>query len=257
MLASTAVARAYREAAIKAIGTTPTDDENDEGLSRLNGFLFSLFGAEIGENLSDWQVPAAQRTSTAPANNVALPYPANLASTYQQYAPANYPDTDVSNPPPNSRVIWRGAAPTTVYFPEYPADGARMSVADTGATAELTLSGNGRMIGGAASVVLPAPVAAATWFYRADLGNWIPLAALALTDELPLPSEFDDLAITGTAIRLTALDEIDPRSGTMMIHDRLMKRCAERYHQPGTIVYGGEQLRMSGQEYSVYAGRQW
>jgi hypothetical protein len=97
-----------------------------------------------------------------------------------------------------------------------------------------------------------------TLFYRADLASWLPIAPLTLSDVTPLPTEFDDLLVAGTAIRLTALDEISPQSGTMFIYDRLMQRLKQRYFQPGTMAPNAEALRHTQQPYQrAWAGPGW
>ena len=259
MLASEAIARAYREAAIKPIGTVPSLDEYTEGLDRLNGFLDSLFGAEIGANLSDVQVPTVQRTASQSAANVNLPFPNNLTDFDQVYSPPESTSLGAVAVAPNSRILWRGTTDTTVYLPQYPQDGARIAVVNTGASANLTLDGNGRRIAGANTATrLPAD-SNIVYFYRADLGEWTALTQLSLTGSLPLPAEFDRLAICGTAISLTALDEIKPTSGTMFSYERLLRRAKERYFQREQVAQGGQYLVPSDQSFEAGwdVGRQW
>lgn len=246
MLAQAAVERAYREAAIKRIGDVPTVDEYNEGLDRLNGFLDSLFGAEIGALLTDVQVPIIQRTTDNPNADFNQPFPLNLSSFDQPSGALEANTVDQYVLAPNSRVLWRGTSNTTVFLPQYPGDGARVSVVNTGATATLTLDGNGRRIAGANTATFTANI---TYFYRADLGEWIALAPLSLTTTLPLPAEFHRLIICGTAISLTALDEINPTTGTMFMYERLLKRCKERYFQRQAVTPGGQYLVESDQAY--------
>lgn len=250
MLASEAIARAYREAGIKPIGTQPTLDEYAEGLDRLNGFLDSLLGAEIGTTLIDVQVPLVQRTASKPQANVNLTFPNNLTDFDQLPSPLESSTTETVALAPNSRVLWRGTTATTLYFPQYPQDGARMAIVNTGATATLTLDGNGRRISGANTAARLLTDANVTYFYRADLGEWQAIPeALALTSTLPLPSTFDRLVICGTAISLTALDEIKPTSGTMFSYERLLKRAKERYFQREQVSMGGQFLPPTLQSY--------
>jgi len=260
MLASRIIERAYREAAIKAIGDGLSQNENAEGLDRLNGFIASLFGGEIGQLLSDWQVPAKLRTAPLSANNLALPFPQNTTSIDQPYVATGdpVPLRDLY-PPANSRVLWGGTTATEVYLPEYPSDGARMEFVNVGSTATLTVQGNGRRVNGGASLTFASGGVPVLLFYRADLGNWLPIATLGLNDECPLPAEFDDLLVAGTAIRLTALDEINPQSGTMFIYDRLLKRCSQRYRQPASQAYDSLALTPSEQPYEGWGrdGRLW
>lgn len=249
MLASDAISRAYREAAIKPIGTIPSVDEFNEGLDRLNGFLFSLLSEEIGEKLSDVQVPNNLRATAQSANPINIAYPDNIGNFHQPFSPGEAAEPTVYNLAPNSRVIWRGTTAATVYLPEYPSDGCRIGFADVGSTAALTINANGRKIEGAATKVVASGASPAEWFYRADLGEWIVLRNLELTDSLPLPQGFDRLLICGTAIALTGLDEINPTTGTMTTYTRLLKLCKSRYAQAGMTTGGGENVPSSVQAF--------
>jgi hypothetical protein len=259
MLASRAVERAYREAAIKAVGEGLFQAEFEEGLDRLNGFISSLFGGEIGQNLIDWQVPGGLRSAVSPSNNLALPYPQNLSVAGQPFAPQESPNASYPfYPPSNVRVVWGGQQPAEVYLPEYPHDGARIELVNAGSAAALTVLGNGRRIDGGASLTFASTDSPHMLFYRADLANWLPIRQLTLTDTVPLPPEFNDLLVAGTAIRLTALDEINPQSGTMFIYERLMQRLKQRYFQPGTQAPNADSLRPSMQPYwQGWAGPGW
>lgn len=258
--ASRLIERAYREAAIKALNSGGLSQaEYDEGLDRLNGFLASMFSAEIGQELHDWQFPATLRTAPLNANNLPLPFPQNLSIVNQTETPMEQADpTRSAYPPPNCRVLWGGTAPATLYLPQYPTDGARMEFVNVGSTATLSVLGNGRLVDGAATLTFAETSDPITLFYRADRGEWRPVAPLALGDESPLPAEFDDLLVAGTAIRLTALDEISPQSGTMFIYDRLLKRAQQRYRQPGHTAYDSAALRPSEQVNNLwYQSRPW
>lgn len=244
MLASQIVERAYREAAIKAIGEPLSAGEYQEGLDRLNGFIMSLFGGEIGQVLKDWPVPDPNPARAA--NHIHLPYPLNLDSGQQPGAPVVSPLSEsVFHPPANSRVLWAGTSAGVLNMPLSPVDGTRMAFVSVGATAALTISGNGRMVNGSPSVPFNPGDPPRLFFYRADLADWVPVAVLGLSDPHPLPPEFDELLVAGTAIRLTALDEISPQSGTMFIFDRLMARLKQRYYQPGTAAPNVIPLRSS------------
>jgi hypothetical protein len=259
MLASRAVERAYREAAIVRLGATLSTEEYEEGLERLNGFLSSLFGSEIGQTLQDWQVPANLRTAPYISNNIALPFPQNLTVSGQPFSPQDFPNALVPfYPPANVRVVWGGSEPTNLYLPEYPTDGARMEFVNAGSSAILTVLGNGRRIDGGDSLQFEPTDGTLLLFYRADLASWLPIGQLQLTDDVPLPAEFDELLVAGTAIRLTALDEIPPQSGTMFIYDRLLARCKQRYFQPGILAPNLDGVRQTEQPYNrAWAGRGW
>ena len=156
--------------------------------------------------------------------------------------------------PANTRIVWGGTADTTIYLPEYPGDGARLALASVGATATLTLNANGRLIEGATTKTIPTTTTGGEWFYRADTANWVALAPLALDSDSPLPATFDRLLVTGTAIALTALDEIKVSSGTMFTYERLLKLCKHRYAQRANTTYGGQNLPQTDQAYDTFGG---
>jgi hypothetical protein len=258
MLAQAAVERAYREAAIKRIGDVPTVDEYTEGLDRLNGFLDSLFGAEIGRLLTDVQVPLVQRTASQPSAAFHQPFPNSLSNVDQPIGALEQLSTPEYVVPPNSRILWRSTVPERVFLSQNPEDGARVAVVDTGSTADIILDGNGRRVNSTNTVTLQPGFPPITYFYRADLANWIPLAQLTLTDNLPLPAEFNRLVICGTAISLTALDEIKPTEGTLFMFNRLLRRCNERYLQRQAVSPGGQDLVNADQAFEYGLGlRSW
>lgn len=231
--ATTIIQAAYREGNLIPVGKQPTSDEVAEALPRLNKYVQGVFGYEMGENLRDWLFPGKQRTAPVQANYPQFPLTkGSLASAQPQY------------PPTNSRIIF-GSVSGTLYFPENPDDGARMAVAqgsgagDSGTVgAMLTLDGNGRTIEGADTLVLTAPVAARQWLYRADLADWIVVQDMLATDQMPFPSELDDLWICTLAIRLaprygkTTAPETAKCAGTMMA------KLKARYRQAAVTTYG-------------------
>lgn len=217
--ARTIITDAYREVNIIPIGTDPTDAEFAEGLRRLNVYIDSLFGMDLGEFMQDWPLT---KLWTAPE------FRATPLGRFDTDLPAEVRPY----PPLNARIITNLAQAKTVYLYPEPIDGARLAVADIGSTAELTISGNGRRISGAASLTyIPSPSVTRQWFYRADKGEWTEIVELGLDDELFFPSEFDDLFVTGLAIRLA------PRSGqragqeTIAANIRAGKKLKRRYAQ--------------------------
>jgi hypothetical protein len=132
-----------------------------------------------------------------------------------------------------------------------------MSWVDNGSTAPVTLNGNGRKIEGAYTVQGLPGGPPGTWFYRADQANWQLLEAMTLFNSTPLPPEFDDLFVTGLAIRLTALDEVAPKPGTTEAYSRILKRAQQRYKQRGAGTYGGQNLVNSYQSTDYEDGRRW
>jgi len=183
---------AYRESGIVATGEEPDADMMDEGLRRLNTLYKGLFGAELGENLTPVNYGQSGLTN-------------NFAKNEDRSS-----DIDSTYVPSNSRIIFNIGAPTTLFLPPNPRDGARLGVIDNGgnlASFNVTINANGRKIENSSTVVLNTNSVNQEWFYRADLGNWAKVIDLVEGDPSPLPSEFDDLLVTMLTIR------INPRHG--------------------------------------------
>jgi hypothetical protein len=219
--AGTIVDRCFRENNLLAIGKTPSAAQAAEALTYLNSLIKSMLGTDEGELLLDWPVPyAGTKNSRWPL------YPQN---------PAN-PSYVYDGPPANVRLLISTAEPFTVYFPNTPPDGARMAlvnVATDFTTYPVTLSGNGRLIEGAQSLLLDTnPTGPLLWLYRADLANWIELAfPLAATDEVPFPDSFDDFWCALLAVRIAPIYGKEPNVITAGIAQNGMKQFKARYAQ--------------------------
>lgn len=248
---------AYREGNLISIGTVPTTNELAEALDRLNAVIKSVYGEEMGENFADWPVPLPQHTAPIAANAPQLPYPqGNDVSLYGSTLLSATSNAFTPYPPKNSRVVWGGVT-TTVYFPEAPDDGSRMSVVqgsgagDSGAPGQvLTLDGNGRTIQTAKTQVLTDPVSPAEWLYRADIGDWVLIATLALTDTPPFPSSFDDLWVSFLAIRLAPRYGKTTSPETAATYKRMLGKLKSRYRQAGITIYKSGDIPDSFQSYS-------
>lgn len=237
-IASVLIASAYREGNLISVGGSPTTAEAAEALTLLNNFIGALFGTELGEHLSDWLVPAPQRTGTVAARFPLLPATNDPPSEVYLY------------PPGNSRIISHITTATTVYFPEQPNDGARMGFVQRGATATITLSGNGKTIEAATTkAILAATLTPLKWLYRADTGNWVALATLVSSDESPLPVEFDDLLICGLNIRLAPRNGKDPLNATVARYTDMLKKLKTRYKQPTAAAGSGGDIPGTAQTY--------
>lgn len=225
-LVSEILAQSFREANFVAVGASPTVAELAEALPRLNTFIGSLFGNELGELFYDWYVPSL----TNPPSPLRVPLVPGGASE---------PTVSWKYPPQNVRIVTKLTTVDTLYFPAFPSDGARMFYVNVGATATLTLSGNGRLIEGAATLTdTPSNLHSRSWFYRADLGNWIRLKTLISSDEVPLPVEFDDLLIKGMAIRMAPRYGVKDIDQVILVgYADMLSRLKKRYKQAVAMPY--------------------
>lgn len=253
MLASEIITAAMREGNTLQVGTTPTDSELSEALGRLNGLIRSLFGHGISEELTDWMVPGALRTSPVAADYPQLPIP--MTQDALMMGSMAMPDATVEvwpYPPQCSRIVVGIKSAATVYFPEQPSDGARMGVVSAPAhSATLTLDGNGRYIDSAATATFLAGATGKEWLYRADIASWMTCTDLALTSDSPLPPDFDDLLICGLALRLSPRLGFEPKSNTKETFTALLSNLATRYTQARRTVFGAENIPNTYQGFPV------
>lgn len=182
-LISSIIADAYRESNLIALGREPTAGQVTEGLRLLNALFSAVLGDEAGEGLRDW-----------PLGNYGREIADTALTEYQR-----------AHPPINHRLIAVNDEAITVYLTPAPQDGSRMSILDPFgrlATAPVVLDANGRTIDGTATKTLDTNGLATEWFYRADLGDWVTVTPKLETDEMPFPSDFDNLWMIMLAIRL-------------------------------------------------------
>lgn len=238
--ASEIIVQTFREGRFTAPEGSTLQEEMQEALPRLNGLLFALVGLELGEHYRDWPVPPG-RTSTVAARYPRAPLAEDLTSA--QY----------TNPPPNVRILASNTSALTVYFPQEPQDGARMAYADVGATADVTLDGNGRLIQGVPSILGQGGFR--KWLYRADQGNWICLDTLQMDDTSPLPPEFDDLLICGLVMRLSPRFGKEPSPILTGRYDDMLRRLKLRYKQSEQVPASDASLGVDAA--NVQSPRPW
>lgn len=207
------ITQAYREGNINGISVVPTDPQKAEGLARLNAVISSVLGFEVGEELTDWYVG----TENVQADPV-----------------ISWPESRWTRPVDNVRLLLNAGTAQTLFLPSKPSDGARIqaiSLLGNADTVVYTLDANGMHIEGASSLVLTEADLPRVWFFRADLANWVPIASLAIDDEMPYPSEFDDCFITMLAMRLNPRygRTMDGQSGSWM--ERSLRQLRARYRQ--------------------------
>ena len=214
------IVQAFREPNFTPIGHTSTAEEMTESIPRLNNVLFALFGKELGEEFRDWPVPTAWPVAQEQRHPL-TPLTETTSTTPWAY------------PPQNMRILLSITDPRTIYFPAYPSDGAQMMLVDVGSTNNPTLNGSGRMIEGALTLTAtPAALNGRRWFYRADLSNWVKLEKIVdANTQLPLPEEFDDLFVTGLAIRLAPRFGIEIAPSIAERHADMLARITARYKE--------------------------
>lgn len=211
----------FRELNLLSVKEAVVPGQEAEALELLNTFLNSLYGVELGEFSLDWPVPPS---TTAPV----------LSNFPQRPVNKNLPADVWPFPPGNVRLLLNLKADTKIFLPQAPDDGARIQIVNIGpaTTFKLTLDGNGRLVdGGTTFTDLPSALTGVNLLYRADLGDWIDVKNMVLTDFSPLPAVYDDLLAIGVAIRL------GPRYGRAVSKEsagrflQLVKRLKAQYRQ--------------------------
>lgn len=183
-LISVILADAYRETNILPLGKDLTASQTAEALRLLNNIFYGIAGNEQGENFQDFPLGNFGRQQLDRID---------LSSLY------------FSNPPINRRLLALNEAAMTVYMPVQPIDGSRIAVRDPFsrlAAFPVTLDGNGRTVGSAATQLLNTDGLDRIYFYRADKGDWVQVTEKVEADEMPFPREFDDMFTILLALRL-------------------------------------------------------
>lgn len=234
------IVRAWRADNLIPIGKSPTAAELVESLGQFQSFIDSLFGNDIGNLLSGWEVPPSPTSS----------YPSRFP-LYPEDPSANYSDAvNVwSNPPANVRLITNAGIGVPVYFPPTPSDGAQMALVNVGAdfaTTPLTLDGNGRLIEGLPQLVISAALSAPIgWFFRGDLASWVRVTQFTLDSPSPLPTTFDDFLVSAMAVWVSGPNGVSSPPDVMNRAKRghtLLKTTYAQY-QPGVTMPGAFRMQ--------------
>lgn len=213
------IEQAYREANIVPIGKSPSTDEINEALPRLNNFIDWLFGTKLGEFVMDWPVPPS-RTAPVAARFPLRPQNEQLPADVWPY------------PPNNVRLLNNLEADTTVYLPYRPNPGAQLEYVKIAGTGTMTINANGRLISGGLEQVIDVALSGPLkWVYREDLANWVQRTTLTTADESPLAPDFDDLLITGLAKRIAPRFGAEVLASTQETYVEALDRLKKRYQQ--------------------------
>jgi len=219
------VTRAFRENNLLGVAKAPTALQQAEALQLLSSMIDSMIGTEIARYLMVWPSPAIT-TAPVPARQPLLPMNLNMRASEFPY------------PPTNVRIMTKLVSDQTIYFQQFPGDGAQMALVNIGPGFDvypLTLDGNGFLIEGQPQLVLDAEnsyLAPIRWMFRADLGSW-ERWVLPLEDgtNMPFPSEFDDFFVAALAVRLSPNYKSELSDVTLGIARNGISNIHSRYFQ--------------------------
>lgn len=204
---------AYQANNLIALSAIPTATEQAVALRYTNRIFKALFGNEIGDKLSDGVLSTG-------------------GITYPDYA-YSYP-INTFNVRSNTRIINAATAPVTIYMPTNPQPGARVSFIDltgTISTNPVTIDGSKRLVESSATLVMNTNLAGSDWFYRDDLAGWQKVSSLAVTDNFPLPEEFEELFIAELTLRLDPTVQHPVPNETSFVMKELKRKLRSRYRQ--------------------------
>jgi hypothetical protein len=179
-LVSSIIDQALRETNIIPLGTSASSAQSAAALLHLNPLVLSTVGREAGDELTDINFGGEAR-----------------------FDQSSYVESWVED---DTRLILNLSAADTVKLDPRPYEGQRFAIVDVGNTLDthnLTIDPNGRKIEGSPNdLVLSTEGIDRQWMYRGDTGNWVRIASLATSDEMPFPVEYDPYFIIMLAARI-------------------------------------------------------
>lgn len=224
----TLVTRAFRVGGITQIGTDPEADEFAEGFTLLTDVINGLLLQTMGEPILPIYV-GTNADITSDISSLTL-----LVSGDQA--------------PTNSQLLCNLFETTNIYLPLQPANGCKVQVIDLKgnfSTASLVLKGNGVKVENSTSITLSTDSLNTSWFYRADVGNWVKITSLAEEDESPFPAVYDSLITILLAMRLNPQFAVAPDPQTQFTLKDLMKQFKADYRQSVQLDSEEALLRIS------------
>jgi hypothetical protein len=208
-----------------------------EGLDKLLTIISGVFGEEVGSLFQDVNY-----------GNDGVEATYSLDSNREIFIDNSYAR-------PSYRLLVNSTSAKTVYLDPAPYDGARFAVIDVGmnfTTAPITIVADTRKIEGSKQVVLNTDGTNVSWFYRADLAEWIRVSPLDLDSNLPFPTEFDDYFIIKLATRLYPRYLVSTAAETMMHFRELQRKFRSRYSTSQEMNSEVALYRLRGSRYLDY-----
>jgi hypothetical protein len=215
---------------------TPEAEEFDEALRKLQSFVTSLYGYEIGTPM------------------VSVSYGTGGTNTYGQQKDRSH-TIDNRYIPSNTQLMVNTTGGRSFYLEPAPQDGAQVAIVDVGQSFGdngVVVYGNGRVIDGDAYTVLNTTGQRKQWMYRGDLGEWIAVSDLTADSESPFPAEFDDYLITWLAIRLSPRYQEQIAPATLDAFRNSKRKFVSRYSQTKQM-YVDPALTRTGRNYWGYS----
>lgn len=216
---------------------TPTQTAN--AMDTLAGIISLQYGTNVGEIFQPWPLGNYGRSADA-----------------RQVLSGNI----LVMPPANSMLIATNEGALTVYLPVNPSPGSRFGIVDPYsrlAANPVTLDGNGHAIESGQSVLLDTDATNRQWLYRDDLGAWARVTPLLITDDMPFPSDFDQMFIILLAMRLSIPYGQNQSQLQLSFLKGMSQQFQARYTQSLPLQINPEIAFPTAQSYENFAGGWW
>lgn len=231
-LVSLIITDSLRESNLIALGSDADPAQGAEAFRLLNRVVASVFGNEVGENLTDWPIPGAYGVVTTP---------------WAQWLP---PDLRL--------ILGPTAGEQTFTLNPYPQNGDRLQLIDAGsgfAANPVTLvPGAAKFEGSNSNFVADEDGFNRTWLYRDDLADWVQILPLDAAGEFPFPEAFDDAFIGMLATRLNPRYERELSAESRISLQRSMSQLRAFYSRTRNTSADLATLRLTGSGYGVWSG---
>lgn len=230
---------AFYEAGLTTELQHATPTQTARAMTTLDSIIKFLYGTDAGEELNPWPLGNFGRADQSRMT------PSEQMLTY---------------PPLNVRFVCTNENAITVNLPVTPSPGARFGVMDPFnrlSTAPITIDGNGRTVDGAANITVNTDGLNAIWFYGDDTGNWKKVTPLLITDDMPFPSEYDQMFIIMLAMRLSPVYGRNQSSVQAQFLKGFRQQFMARYIQEAPLQIDPSISFQSFQSYDNFAQSYW
>jgi hypothetical protein len=228
---------AYRESGIIQKSSLPDADKMQEGLDKLITIIDNMFGYEVGSLYQDINYGD---------DGVTNGY--SVDSNREVFI-------DTSYVRPSYRLLVNSTSAKTIFLDPNPYDGARVAVIDVGmnfTTAPITVNADTRKIEGGRTVTLNTDGQSASWFYRADLAEWVTMSPLTLDSSTPFPDQFDDFFAIKLAMRLHPRYLVQSAPETQIFYKEWKGKFKSRYTTTQEMNSETALYRLRGSRYLDY-----
>jgi len=156
---------------------------------------------------------------------------------------------------PAMRVLCQAGCRSVILPQGTVPDGTRVEVVDaanSAATSNITISGNGWKIGAASSLTINTNGGSVLLMFRTDLGRWVEYDDLGLDDDIPFPRELNQAIALNAAKTYTRFGQsLSAEDAAAAIEGARQLRA--RYRKPPPFVHDAAVSNISGEDCVAYS----